>query len=284
MLIIPLTVYRLLTILLLLGLNIRRFLSRNRPSLPPRTPTFSRPANIHVPPNPYSVLAKGRVSSSGYNTPVAAHSPRMPRSPNPNTPNAFNANSAVRRNYRSVPSTPMLSPRSLGMTDLEHGEGATNGNGSISPFFSFSNYNSPRHSPPPLEEELPTTYPSSRSLHPSASETSIGLGISTPIINNHYPFSSPTAPILPSSAGSRPGQARRVSRMEEKESEIASKHALSAPPTFMRRVRNVSVWRWFSLTAWLGEGLAAKWLGDCFNVFWPAAVCFAIINLTYSWY
>jgi hypothetical protein len=43
------------------------------------------------------------------------------------------------------------------------------------------------------------------------------------------------------------------------------------------------VWRWFSLAAWLGEGLAAKWLEDCFAVFWPAVVCFLVINLTYIW-
>jgi hypothetical protein len=165
----------------------------------------------------------------------------------------------------------------------------------------MSTYASPLHSPTAFEDGTSTQSSHFGLLHPNASQTSIGLGISTPTLNGNYPFptspsfsfSSPnlnnlntfqsTLPISSLTSGSRPGQVRRVSRMEEKESEIASKHALSAPPSMLKRIRSVPVWRWFSLAAWLGEGLAAKWLEDCFAVFWPAVVCFLVINLTYSW-
>lgn len=212
----------------------------------------------------------------------------------------------IRRASRSVPQSPCMSPRMSIFPESEAGEGLRRpSTGFDRPSLSSLSRNnstffqnlSPLESPPTMDEE--SGYLHHHHSSPSPNST-VGLGITTPTLTNYsFPILSPnSASSLPPPAtssvamsatttSSRPGQARRVSRMEEKESALATKHHHAhfggSPPTMFARIRTIKAWSWLSLAAWFGEGLMTKWTEEVVGVFWPAVLCYVGINLTYSW-
>lgn len=298
--------------------------SRPAPRRASSASAHSRPTNIHVPPNPYASLSK--VSQSGYSTPASLRSPRMPKTPLVAPTPTRRASRSVPASPALSPRNSIFADTSE--DDDHHRSHPQRGvSQSSRPSFSanrpssplgrspssFFGQAAPLDSPTDLEDgqqylHSPSTF---GLLHPSSSE--IGLGITTPTFNSYsFPSLSPSFTSTPSmggtngngilptanasnsgptGTGSRPGQARRVSRMEEKESALATKRHLThhqvqhSNSSFAGKARNMlwMVWSWCSFERWLGQGIATRWADEVWSVIWPGLVCYSFINLAYSW-
>ncbi|CED83645.1 Cell division control protein/predicted DNA repair exonuclease [Phaffia rhodozyma] len=240
----------LLTVLFLLFVNIRRSI---RMRAYPKSINLQT-SNFSAPPTP----SMSRVSSSAGIAGGALKSPRLPTSSSGLQPPG-----AIRRPSRSVPPSPLGSPKQLSseLDDAEIGGYPSEPN-RLSYDFPDSYHNS--------EEYLPGLV-STGSSGGGGSGQNVGLGI----------FGAP----LPSPSA-RPGIPRRPTRMDSRKLASAASASEDGVLSSWREVardfsRSFGLGRRFWNSIGGEEGLVARWTGECFGVFWPSFAVYLVVNFYY---
>lgn len=200
--------------------------------------------------------------------------------------------SAFRRaSSRSVPPSPFGSPR-IGyvseLPDEESDAAAFAAGGSIyggSIYGQYGGYpEEASQSPSPIDDEegnmgssyfLPLPTPSANGSSTNL-PSSIGLGLGLSSGHNGNSLGLGT---------SRPGQARRVTRMSEKDSRALSIAAgergiLSSLREDLRLCGGGD--RGGKASSSVRDGLLSRWCGESWRVFWPAAMAFGLINVYFT--
>lgn len=233
---------------------------------------IKRSVRWKAPPKSINLSGIGTGMSMGMTTPSISRKPSflnasMLKSPRAGSTHSLQSlqpiNTTIRRPSRSVPPSPLGSPKQLYL-DLEEAEAGYPSEPSY--YFSRSS-NDLLESPTETDDLSPSQF---LPVPATASNSSVGLGI----FGTNLP--SP----------SRPGLPRRPTRMDSKK--LASAAALGEEGTLANLKEIV---RDFEKTLGLGrrfwglcggeEGLVAKWVKECVGVFWPCLVVYSFLNLYY---
>lgn len=276
-----------LTLVVLLVVNVRRSFKRRRPAylnlngLNDSAGFGGTSSSTAISPNPVR-----RTSTMG-----ALKSPRIPATGlmamGGMTP-LLGPSTFRRASSRSVPPSPFGSPRIGFVSELPDEESdaaafaaGSNGGSIYGQHAGYADESS--QSASPVDEEgaignsyfLPLPTPSANGSSANLpSSIGLGLGLSQ---NNGSTLGLGT---------SRPGQARRVTRMSEKDSRALS--IAAGEQGFFSSL-------WDDLRSAAGcsgddrgkvnpgrDGLLSRWCGESWRVFWPAAATFALINVYFT--